>query len=230
MTSAPPVLPPSNVPAINPTPSGSLNRDAHPHGWLDAAWVIGGSLVLGGLTSFAQGVLPDGLRSFANSPSGWTLLTVIMISLRRPRLLPAAWLGAVSFVCLVLGYTLVSELRGLTYSPLSWGAVGLVAGPVIGWSTAAAFDSRPFLRVLGSSLLAGVAITDAVYGLTVVADTTSPVYWLIAGAAGVVFLGLVAVCGRLRWRYVAAQVGLTLMWVAIGSAGYAALGWLLAGG
>ena len=182
-----------------------------------------GSLLLGALTSFAQGVLPDWLRSFANSPSGWTLLTVVMISLRRPRLLPAAGLGAVSFVCLVLGYTLASELRGLSYSPLLWGAIGLVAGPAIGWATSAAFDPRPFLRAMGSSLIAGVAITDLVYGLTVVADTTSPVYWLIAGVAGVIFLGLVAARGQLRCRYVAGQVGLTVMWVAIGSGAYAAL-------
>jgi hypothetical protein len=230
MTSAPPAQHPSAVAATITPPSGSVNSGSKPVGWLDAAWIVGGSLILGALTSFAQGVLPDWLRSFANSPSGWALLTVVMISLRRPRLLPAAGLGAVSFVVLVLGYTLASELRGLTYSPLTWGAIGLVAGPVIGWSTAAVLESRPLLRVLGSSLLAGVALTDAVYGLTVVADTTSPVYWLIVGAAGVIFLGLVAVRGRLRWRHVAVQAGLTVMWVAIGSASYAALGWLLAGG
>jgi hypothetical protein len=47
-----------------------------------------------------------------------------MISVARLRLLPAACFGAVSFVCLVLGCTFVSELRGLSYSPALWGAVG----------------------------------------------------------------------------------------------------------
>jgi hypothetical protein len=191
--------------------------------WLDMAWMVGGSLLLGGLTSVAQGALPDSLRSLANSPSGWALLTVVMISLRRPSLLLAACLGAVSFVCLVLGYTFVSELRGLSYSPLLWGAVGLVAGPVVGWSTSASFDPRPPLSTVGSSLIAGVAITDSVYGLTVVADTTSPVYWSIVGVAGVGFLVLVAMRRHLRWTYVAGQVALTVVWVIIGSAGYAVL-------
>jgi hypothetical protein len=204
------------------TPSGSVSH-SRPNRWVDAAWVIVGSLLLGGLTSVAQGFLPDSLRSIANSPSGWTLLTVVMISIRRPSLLPAAGLGAVSFLCLVLGYTFVSEVRDLSYSPLFWGAVGLVAGPAAGWSTSAAFDRRPLLDAVGSSLIAGVAITDAVYGLTVVAGTTSPVYWSIAGLTGAVFLGLVALRRQLRWRYVAMQVGLTLVWIAAGSAGYAVL-------
>jgi hypothetical protein len=201
-------------------PATSRSR---PFSWLVGAWIVVGSLVLGGLTSLAQGVLPDSLRSVANSPSGWTLLTVVMISVSRVRLLPAACLGAVSFVCLVLGYTYVSELRGLSYSPILWGAVGLVAGPVVGWSASAACDARPILNVAGSSLIAGIAITDAVYGLTAVAATTSPVYWWIAGVAGATFLGLVALRAHLSMRYVAAQLGMTLAWLALGSAGYALL-------
>jgi hypothetical protein len=187
------------------------------------ASIVVGSLALGGLTSLAQGFFPDSLRSMVNSPSGWTLLTVVMISISRLRLLSAALLGAVSFVCLVLGYTFASDLRGLTYNPASWCAVGLVAGPAVGWSTAASFDARRLLNVLGSSLIAGIAMTDAVYGLTVVSDTTSPIYWWIAGAAGVAFLGLVALQRRLREPYVALQIGLTLAWVALGSVGYAVL-------
>ena len=206
------------------------HRRAGPSVRLAAAWIVVGSLVLGGLTSAAQGFLPDTLRSFANSPSGWTLLTIVMISVTRLDLLPAACLGAVSFVCLVLGYTFASELRGLGYSPLFWGTVGLVAGPAVGWSTSAAFDRRPLLSAVGSSLIAGVAITDAVYGLTVVADTTSPVYWSVAGIAGAMFLVLVALYRRLRWQYVAMQIGLTLAWVAIGSAGYAVLNGLVNAG
>lgn len=203
--------------------SRSTPRSAAASGAVIAGAIVAGSLVLGGLTSVAQAALPDSLRSVANSPSGWTLLTVVLIALARLRLLPAAVLGAVSFVCLVLGYTLVSELRGLSYSPVLWGAIGVVAGPIVGWSTSAAFDRRPLLAAVGSSLIAGVPLTDAIYGLTVVADTTSPVYWWIAGVAGALFLGLVAVCRQLQARFVALQVGLTLTWIAIGSAGYVVL-------
>jgi hypothetical protein len=204
------------------TPTFVTSR-SHPSLLLVGVWMVGGSLVVGGLTSVAQGLLPDSLRSVANSPSGWTLLTVVMISVARPRLLPAACFGAVSFVCLVLGYTFVSELRGLSYSPALWGAIGLLVGPVVGWATSAAFDGRSLLSVLGSSLIAGIAITDAVYGLTVIADTTSPVYWWIAAVAGVSFLVLVDVRRQPSRRYVAVQVVLTIGWTAVGSAGYAVL-------
>ena len=204
-------------------PTGSVAGRARPVTLLAGAGIVMGSLALGGLTSVAQGLLPDSLRSVANSPSGWTLLTVVMIAVSRLRLLPAACFGAVSFVCLVVGYTVVSELRGLSYSPTLWIAVGLVAGPVVGWSTSAAFDARRWLNVAGSSLIAGIAITDAVYGLTVVADTTSPVYWWLAGVAGMAFLAVVALRRQLSLTQVAAQVGLTMAWVALGTAGYAVL-------
>lgn len=200
-----------------------VTRGAPPPLLLVGAGIVAGSLVLGGLTSVAQGLLPDSLRSFANSPSGWTVLTVVLIATARVRLRAAAVLGAVSFVCLVLGYTLVSELRGFSYSPVFWGAIGLLAGPVVGWSTSAAFERRPLLSAVGSSLIAGVLLTDAGYGLTVVADTTSPVYWWIVGVTGVLFLVVVALRQRRPARYVALPIGLTLAWIAIGSAGYAVL-------
>lgn len=198
-------------------------RSASPPVLLAPVGVIVGSLILGGLTSEAQGLLPDSLRSFANSPSAWTVLTVLLIAAARVRPLAAAVLGAASFVCLVLGYTLVSELRGLSYSPVFWGAIGLVAGPVVGWSTATALGRKPVLSALGSSLIAGILVTDAVYGLTVIADTTSPVYWWIVAVAGVLFLVVVAVRRRLPARHLALTVGLTLIWIAVGSAGYAVL-------
>lgn len=199
-----------------PTHSNTVN-------WLVGAWIVLGSLAGGGLTSVAQGVLPDSLRSAANSPSGWTLLTVTVIAVSRLRLLPAALLGAVSFVCLVVGYTVVSELRGLSYSPAFWGAIGLVAGPAVGWSASAAFNTRQLLSAVGSSIIAGIAINDAVYGLTVIDGTTSAAYWWIAGGAGVLFLAFVILARQLSLRYIALQVGLTVLWIAIGSAGYAAL-------
>ena len=191
--------------------------------WVHAVLVVAVSLLAGGLTSVAQGALPDSMRSFSNSASGWTLITVGVIALRRPRLLAAACLGAVSFVCLVLGYTVVSELRGLTYSPLLWVAVGLLAGPAVGWATSAALGRRPLLSAVGSSFIAGVALADCVYGLTVIRETTSPVYWSVVGLAGVGFLVLVAVRSRLRWTQVAVQLALTIVWVIAGSAGYAVL-------
>lgn len=184
--------------------------------------VVGASLLLGALTSWAQGVLPDALASFANSPSGWTLLTAALVAAARPSLGWGAVAGVLSFVALVLGYTLASEVRGLHYDPTFWGAVGVVAGPVVGTAAAALVGRRPVWAALGAGALAGVALADGIYGLTVVDDTTSPVYWtgcLVVGA-----LLVVAAAVRLRTpATVGAVLVSTALAVGVLSLGYAQL-------
>lgn len=69
--------------------------------------------------------------------------------------------------------------------------MGIVAGPFIG-AAALALRRRPLHAALGAGLLAGLLVGEAVYGLTVVGDTTSPVYWWISGAGGVLLLGAMA--------------------------------------
>ena len=141
-------------------------------------------LVLGAGTSWAQGFLPDAWAPLANSPSGWAAMTALVVMAFRPTLRWGAVFGAVTFVCLVLGYTLASELRGLAYDPTLWGAIGLVTGPFIGAAAAGAASTRSLPVALGSGVLAGVLVADGIYGLTVVADTTSPVYWTTAHVQG----------------------------------------------
>ena len=90
------------------------------------------SALLGGATSFAQTFLPDALRPFANSASGWTLLTALVVGLCRARTLASAVLGAASFALLVLGYQYVSGLRGFPTDETLFLIVGLVVGPFVG--------------------------------------------------------------------------------------------------
>jgi hypothetical protein len=148
--------------------------------------VVAISVVLGAATSWAQGFLPDAWAPLANSPSGWAAMTALVVMASRPTLRWGAVLGAVSFVCLVLGYTLGSELRGLAYDPTLWGAIGLVTGPGIGAAAAGTASTRSVPVALGSGVLAGVLVADGIYGLTVVADTTSPVYWTTVLVVGLV--------------------------------------------
>jgi hypothetical protein len=146
------------------------------------------SFLLGGLTSYAQGFLPDAFASFANSASGWTVLAALLVLWSRARTAPAAVLGAVSFVLLVLGYMVASHVRGLVYDPLLFSAVGVVVGPFVG--VAASWLRATGVRAaLGTALLAGIGVGEAAYGLTLIGDTTSPVYWTVIGVAG---LALVA--------------------------------------
>ncbi|WP_296602160.1 DUF6518 family protein [Nocardioides sp.] len=158
--------------------------------------VAGASLLLGALTSWAQGVLPDALASFANSPSGWTVLTALLVGATRPTLPLGAVLGVVSFVGLVQGYTVASELRGLSYDPVLWSVVGIVAGPFVGVAAAAVVGPRALHAAFGAGALAGVLIADGIYGLTVVGSSTSPVYWTLCVVAGGAVVAVTA--ARLR--------------------------------
>ncbi len=147
------------------------------------------SFLLGMLTSYTQGALPDAWRSFANSATGWTLLTVLLVFWARVSTRLAAVLGALSFVLLVLGYTAGAQLQGLSYSPVLFGVVGLVVGPFVGVA-AAWLRAQGVRAALGTALISGIFTGEAVYGLTVIADSTRPEYWVAIGATGVLLLAL----------------------------------------
>ncbi|MGL5850495.1 MAG: DUF6518 family protein [Phycicoccus sp.] len=165
--------------------------------------VIAVSFVVGGMTSWAQGLLPQALGSFANSASGWTIVTVALVYAARLDLPWSAVSGAASFLVLVLGYTVASDLRGLYYSPILFGIVGVVVGPFVG--TAAGWLHRESWRAhTGAALLGGICVGEATYGLTVVRETTSWVYWAIAGLLGVALVATVVLRRPAPVRVVAA--------------------------
>lgn len=168
--------------------------------WARGAVVLAASVVLGGLTSYAQGFLPDAAAPFANSASGWTLLTALLVAWAardaRTRTWHAAVLGAASFVLLTLGYTVAADLRGYFYDPTLFGVVGLVVGPFVG--VAAAWLWRAGVRAaLGTAVLAGIGLGESVYGLTTVVETTGATYWVVIGLASLVLLSAV-LARRLR--------------------------------
>ncbi len=154
------------------------------------------------------------MQPFANSASGWTMLTALLVWAARRSLLASALLGAGSFVALVLGYTLVSDLRGFSFSPLFWSAVGVLAGPWVG-AAAAALHHRGRRAALGVGLLAGVLLGESGYGLTTVAATTGHTYWILVGGLGVGLLVAVAVrqlgTARLALTAVATAIGVSLL-------------------
>jgi hypothetical protein len=191
--------------------------------WLVICAVSAASMLLGILTLHAQGALPDAWRSFANSASGWTLLTALLVFGARASTRLAAALGGLSFLLLVLGYTLAAELEGLFYSPMFFGVVGMIVGPFVGVA-AAWLRLRGVRAALATALLSGVFLGEAAYGLTVVADTTSPVYWLVIGAVGGMLLAGM-VCLRVRGFLPIAVAVLGTAAVAVAfTASYTALG------
>lgn len=187
--------------------------------WSHGAAVLAASFLLGGLTSYAQGFLPDAAASFANSASGWTLLTVLLVAWAardpRTRTWHAAVLGAASFVLLVLGYTVAADVRGYVYDPTMFGVVGLIVGPFVGIG-AAWLHATGVRAALGTALLAGIGLGESVYGLTTVVETTGAGYWV---AIGLVSLVLLAAMLALRLRGVL-QVALTVAGTAVVSAAF----------
>ena len=158
------------------------------------------SLLLGGATSYAQPALPATLSSFANSASGWTILCALLVVLAAPRVAVGAGMGAASFVCLVLGYTVASHVRGFAYSPTSWLLVAVLAGPVVGAAAAALRGPSRRLAVVGGLTLAVILVADGVRGLVVLGASTSPVYWTLVIALGLALVAWVSVRQRSRRR------------------------------
>ncbi len=123
--------------------------------------MAGGGLVLGVATSFAQGLLPDGLRPLANSASGWTSADrPDRVGDTSPPAVDGALFGVLSFVALVVGYALASNAGGSFFSPVLWSLVGVVAGPVVGVA-ASWLHARGWRRALGAGVLAGVGLGRA---------------------------------------------------------------------
>ncbi len=192
------------------------SQDARPVGRASTVVVL--SFLLGGLTSYAQSLLPESFSSLANSASGWTLITVLLIASTRVRPVPAALLGATSFVLLTLGYTVVSDLRGYTYDPLLFSLVGLLVGPFVGLATTW-LREHDLRAALATATLSGIAVGEAVYGLTVVDASTSPVYWTLIGLAGLSLLAVMVT------RRIQGSVPITL---ALGCTAVVAAGFLAA--
>lgn len=151
------------------------------------------SFLCGLTTFFAQGVLPDALLSFANSASGWTFLTVLVVAWARAGTALAALLGAVSFVLLTLGYTAAAHVRDLPYDPTLFVVVGVVVGPFVGIATSWLRSGASWRMAAGTALLSGIGLGEAVYGLTVVADTTSPVYWSLIALVALALLAVMLI-------------------------------------
>lgn len=142
------------------------------------------SLLFGGATSVAQGLLPAPWAPLANSASSWTLVAVVLVRMMRRKLTLSMLLGVIAFVGLVLGYTLVSNLRGYYYSPWLVVGIGVVAGLPLG-AAAAAVRGSGRCAAAGAGLVAGVLLGDSVWGLTQLVSTTGWAYWAGAGLLGI---------------------------------------------
>ena len=162
------------------------------------ATVTAGGLAIGILTSFGQGALPSGITSLANSAGAWSL-AAFLLCLGNPVPRRGLLLGLLALLSMLAGYMAATELRGFATGTslwLFWGVAAIVVGPVLGVGAAWVRASDPRRIAAGAGAIAGILVGEGAYGLTVIADTTSPVYWTLQIIVG---LGIVlAAVIRLR--------------------------------
>lgn len=178
--------------------------------WFHLTIAAGAGLLVGVLTSFAQGFLPEVLSPMANSAGSWSLIAFLLASL-CPRRGFAVAIGVLSLLAMVAGYDLASVLRGFPVSPggsLFWVTAAVVVGPFLGLG-GHALRSRNRLAPAAVGAVSGVLVGEGVYGLTVIAATTPAEYWTGSIAVGVAFLLWAAVRRFPRPLPAAVAVGLT---------------------
>ena len=173
--------------------------------------------VTGGLTSFGQQYLPDELRSLANASGTWFAVVVGELVVARPRPVLAIILGVLGLIVMNEAYGVVSRWRGFTYGgglSSMWNQIALLVGPVAGIAATWLRSPRPVLVALGAAAPAAILIGEGLFGLTVVSDTTSPVFWTIELAAGI---GVIVVTVLARLRTIA-SIGVLVGASALGAA------------
>jgi hypothetical protein len=176
-------------------------REEGPTGWSAGACLLLaglGGLAIGILTSFCQTWLPAELHSLANSAGSWSAAAFLLaLPNRSPRL--GIVLGPLALAAMLAGYALATFVRGFpmsTSTVVFWTLAAVVVGPVLGVGAAWARGGDPWRVALGAAPLTGILLGEAAYGLTVIADTTSPVYWVVQGVAGAACLLAVAIRTR----------------------------------
>ena len=166
-------------------PSGSMDRG--PAAAVTLAVLVG--IGLGALTSVLQGQLGP-LDPLANSAGSWCVVAALLASrTRRPGL--AVLVGVLVLWSLLGGYLLTTELRDLTMSRtflLFWAACGAVGGPVMGLAGSWLRHHEAWRAALAVAALAGLLLGEAVYGLTVVVETTGATYWILQAVVSLAVL------------------------------------------
>jgi hypothetical protein len=156
-------------------------------------------LVVGGVTSLLQTVLPGAVSSLANSGTPWVLVAMALVYWARVTGIRAAAMGFAALAAEVLGYYVVSALRGFDESPfyiVFWLVAALVFGAVGGYAVSLMRSDKPVLRLAGLAVPAAVLISEGVWiaWLTGNPELTpygigSVVLGVIVGAIGTLRLG-----------------------------------------
>ena len=166
------------------------------------------ALLLGALTSSAQGWLPVPVASLANSAAPWSAIAMLL-ALPARRAVLAALCACLALAFLVVGYYSTSALRGFavgTRTIAFWLAAALLVGPWLGLAAHLLRRGRGLWAGAACGLSAGLLIGEGTYGLTVIADSTNVGYWWAEVACGVALLVVLSVLRLRTLRAIAVAV------------------------
>ncbi|WP_331272462.1 DUF6518 family protein [Motilibacter aurantiacus] len=175
---------------------------------------VAAGLLGGAATAWAQAVLPGVLAPLANSAGAWSVLA-LLIAWRAPGLPAAAGCGVLVLLGLDLGYGVAAELMGNTWlsstAAAFWAVCALVVGGPLGVCARLVRRGRAWQAATAAGAVAGVLVGEAVYGLTVVAETTPAAYWWGQAVAAGVSLAMVARVRRFPARLVLVAAAVALL-------------------
>lgn len=142
-------------------------------------WAVPLALALGlgfgALARLGDQTLPAPWHTLANTSALWGLapfLIVRAVQLRGPR---AATLGVAVMAAVVVVWVVLAPEPPTSRQLLLWGIVALAAGAVCGVAADLSSRGSSRLRIIGSAVMAGVIIGEAVYGILLIGG---PQWWL----------------------------------------------------
>jgi hypothetical protein len=161
-------------------------------------------LVVGGVTSPLQTVLPAGVSSLANSGAPWVLVAMALVYWARVTGIRGAALGFAVLAAEVVGYYAVSILRGFDQSVFYiafWLVAALLFGAVGGYAVGLLRSDQAPRRLAGLAVPTAVLVSEGVS----IAWLTGQRDLVPYGIGSVVLGVLVGVIGTVRLSETAAQ-------------------------
>lgn len=151
---------------------------------------------IGLLTAIGQYALPDGIEQIADSSAMWVIIAFV-IGRYAPSLSIAMFAGILALFGELAGFYAIAWRLHLTTTPLwvvfAWGAVAVIAGPILAAGGYASRIKEGFTRFLGMSTLGATFIGEGLFLLLIVDPAPKKIVALWLAIA-------VVITALLTWR------------------------------
>jgi Family of unknown function (DUF6518) len=126
---------------------------------------------IGLLTAIGQHALPDDIAQIADSSTMWVIIAFVM-GRYAPSLVMAILAGTLALFGELAGFYAIAWRLDLAITPLwvvfAWGAVAVIAGPILATGGYFSRTKEGFIRLLGMSTLGATFIGEGLFLLLIV--------------------------------------------------------------